>query len=56
MKNDLKEKIMHRRVATCEDDAFILYYNLPSFSMRNKPLPITRAERRKLERKSKKRK
>lgn len=56
MKNVLKEKSCADEVVSCEDYDYIPYHNLPNISTKDRSVPLTRAERRALERKSKKRK
>lgn len=56
MKNILKEKLCADEVVSCEDHDYIPYYNLPNISTKNRSVPLTRAERRALERKFNKKK
>lgn len=56
MKNILKEKLCADEVVSCEDYDYIPYYNLPNISTKDRSVPLTRAERRALERKFNKKK
>lgn len=56
MKNVLKEKLCADEVVSCEDYDYIPYYNLPNISTKDRSVPLTRAERRALERKFNKKK